>query len=298
MAVAAAGISDGEKLMKSAPTALITLLSTQRQFWLADLYTITLVDGTILRYTSADISITIGARVFDHTGPMISRSRTRIALGTSVDSLDLEITATIATLLSGLPWLQAISNGALDGATVDLERAFASAPGAAIAGTVLLFVGRVSDTTTESLKARVIVRSYLELLNTKLPRNLYQPACGYSVYDSGCGLARATFAVNSTAAAGSTKQIINCALAQASGYFTIGDIQFTSGQNLGVIRTVKSYTPGVINLAYPLAKPIAIGDTFSIAPGCDKREVTCTGTFNNKARFRATPYVPVPETSY
>lgn len=283
--------------MKSAPAALITLLSTQRQFWLADLYTFTLVDGTILRYTPADVSITVGARVFDHTGPMISRSRTRIALGTSVDTLELEITATTATLLSGLPWLQAITNGALDGATVELERAFAAAPGAAIAGTVLLFVGRVSDTTTESLKSRVIVRSYLELLNTPLPRNLYQPPCGYSVYDTGCGLARATFAVNSSAAAGSTRQVINCALAQASGYFTIGDIRWTSGQNLGVIRTVKSYTPGVINLAYPLPKNVSVGDTFSIAPGCDKRLTTCDGTFANKARFRATPFVPVPETA-
>ena len=283
--------------MKSAPAALITLLSTQRQFWLADLYTFTLVDGTILRYTSADVSITVGARVFDHAGPMISRSRTRIALGVSVDSLDLEITATSATLLSGLPWLQAITNGALDGAMVELERAFASSPGAAIAGTVLLFVGRISDTNTESLKARVIVRSYLELLNTSLPRNLYQPSCGYSVYGSGCGLSRATFAVNSSAAAGSTRQVINCALTQAAGYFTIGDIQFTSGQNLGVIRTVKSYTPGIVNLAYPLPKNVSVGDTFSIAPGCDKRETTCTGTFNNKARFKGFPHIPVPETA-
>jgi len=283
--------------VKTADPALVTLLSTAREFWMADLYIFTLVDGTILRYTSADVSITVGARVFDHTGPMISRSRTRIALGTSVDSLDLEITATSATLLSGLPWLQAITNGALDGALVELERAFASAPGAAIAGTVLLFVGRVSDTTTESLKSRVIVRSYLELLNTPLPRNLYQPPCGYSVYDTGCGLARATFAVNSSAASGSTRQVINCALAQVTGYFTIGDIQFTSGQNIGVIRTVKSYTPGVVNLAYPLPKNVSAGDTFSIAPGCDKRFTTCDVTFGNKARFRATPFVPVPETA-
>lgn len=284
--------------MKSASAELITLLSTQRQFWLADLYTFTLADGTVLRYTSADVDITVGARVFDHTGPMISRSRTRIALGTSVDSLDLEITATTATLLSGLPWLQAITNGALDGATVELERAFASAPGAAIAGTVLLFVGRVSDTTTESLKSRVIVRSYLELLNTPLPKNLYQAGCGYSVYDTGCGLARATFAVNGSVASGSTRQVINCALSQIAGYFNIGDIQFTSGQNLGVIRTVKSYAPGVVDLAYPLPKTVAVGDTFSIAPGCDKRLVTCDGTFGNKARFRATPFVPAPETAF
>lgn len=288
--------------MKSAPAELVTLLSTTRDLWMADLYTFTLVDGTVLRYTSADIDITVGARVFDHSGPLISRTRTRLALGTSVDSLDLEISAEGAHLLSGLPWLQAITNGALDGATVDLERAFASGPAAAlagtVAGTVLLFSGQVSDTTTESLNARVIVRSFLERLDTSLPRNLYQPACGYSLYDTGCGVLRSSFAVNSTVGNGSTRQVINCALNQAAGYFSIGDIQFTSGQNLGVIRTVKSYTPGVVTLAYPLPKNIAFGDTFSIAPGCDKRSVTCDGTFNNLARFRATPYVPTPETAY
>lgn len=281
--------------MKSADPALVTLLSTAREFWLADLYTITLVDGTVLRYTSADVDVVTGGRTFSKSGPLIQRSRTRIAIGTAVDSLDLTLSAQSDTLLSGLPWLQAISNGALDGATVDLERAFASAPGADIAGTVLLFSGRVSDTTTDSLNARVIVRSHMELLNTPLPRNLYQPPCGFSLYDTGCGVNRASYAVNSSVASGSTRQVINCALAQASGYFNIGELVFTSGANLGVRRTVKNYTPGVVTLAYPLPKAVAVGNTFTIYPGCDKRLTTCDTKFANKARFRGTPFVPVPE---
>lgn len=281
--------------MKSADPALVTLLSTAHEFWIADLYTITLVDGTVLRYTSADVDVVTGGRTFSKSGPLIQRSRTRIAIGTAVDSLDLTLSAQSDTLLSGLPWLHAISNGALDGATVDLERAFASAPGAAIAGTVLLFSGRVSDTTTDSLNARVIVRSHMELLNTPLPRNLYQPPCGFSLYDTGCGVNRASYAVNSSVASGSTRQVINCALAQASGYFNIGELVFTSGANLGVRRTVKNYTPGVVTLAYPLPKAVAVGNTFTIYPGCDKRLTTCDTKFANKARFRGTPFVPVPE---
>lgn len=284
--------------MKTADPALVTLLSTAREFWMADLYTITLVDGTVLRYTSADIDITTGVRTFSHSGPLIKRSRTRVALGTSVDQLDLDISADSATLLSGLPWLVAITNGALDGAVVDLERAFAAAPGSAIAGTVVLFSGRVSDTTTDSLTAKVIVRSFMELLNTPLPRNLYQPPCGYSLYDTGCGVSRAAFAAFSAVASGSTRQVLNCALGTAAGYFDIGELVFTSGQNLGVTRTVKTYAPGVVTLAYPLPKPVAVGDTFTIYPGCDKRLTTCDTKFGNKARFRATPYVPAPETAY
>jgi uncharacterized phage protein (TIGR02218 family) len=284
--------------VKTADPALVTLLSTAREFWMGDLYTFTLIDGTVLRYTSADIDITTGGYTYDHSGPLFKRSRTRVALGTSVDSLDLEITATTSELLSGLPWLQAISNGALDGAVVDLARAFAATPGGAIVGTVLLFSGRVSDTTTESLTAKVTVRSFMELLNTPLPRNLYQPPCGYSVYDTGCGVSRASFAAYSAVASGSTRQVINCALANPSGYFDIGELVMTSGQNTGVIRTVKSYTPGVVTLAYPLPKPVTVGDTFTLYPGCDKRLTTCTSKFANQARFRATPFVPVPETVF
>ncbi|MDP3136616.1 MAG: DUF2163 domain-containing protein [Burkholderiaceae bacterium] len=287
--------------MKSASAELITLLSTQREFWMCDLYSFTLVDGTLLRYTSADIDVTVGGNTFLHTGPVIKRSRTRVALGTSVDSLDLDISADVATLLSGLPWLQAISNGALDGAEVDLERAFAATPEAAmagnIAGTVSLFSGRVSDTTTDSLNARVMVRSFIELLNTPLPRNLYQPPCGFNVYGTGCGVSRAAFAAYSAVASGSTKQSLNCGLGNPAGYFDIGDIVMTSGQNLGVVRTVKSYVPGVVTLAYPLPKPVTVGDTFTIWPGCDGREVTCDTRFSNKPRFRGMPYVPVPETA-
>lgn len=288
--------------MKSADPALVTLLSTQREFWLADLYTFTLVDGTVLRYTSADIDVTAGSNTFLHSGPIIKRSRTRVALGTSVDQLDLDISATSATLLSGLPWLQAITNGALDGAEVVLERAFAASPADAlagsIAGTVNLFSGRVSDTTTDSLTAKVVVRSFMELLNTPLPRNLYQPPCGYSLYDTGCGVSRAAFAAFSAVASGSTRQVLNCALGNAAGYFDIGELVFTSGLNLGVTRTVKTYTPGVVTLAYPLPKAVANGDTFTIYPGCDKRLTTCDTKFGNKARFRATPFVPAPETAY
>lgn len=287
--------------MKSASPDLITLFTEKREYWMADLYTFTLVDGTVLRYTSADIDVTVGGATFSHQGPIIQRSRTRQAIGLAVDQLDLDISADPATLLSGLPWLQAISNGALDGTEVELRRAFTASPADAllgnIAGTVHQFSGRVSDTETDSLTARVIVRSWLELLNTPLPRNLYQPPCGYSLYDAGCGVSRAAFAVNTSVSSGSTRQVLNCALAAAAGYFDIGEVVFNSGQNLGVRRTVKTYVPGTVTLAYPLPKAVSVGDTFTIYPGCDKRLATCDIKFSNTARFRATPFVPVPETA-
>ena len=46
--------------MKAASAALINLLNSGNEFFMADLLTITLVGGTILYYTSADAPITVG----------------------------------------------------------------------------------------------------------------------------------------------------------------------------------------------------------------------------------------------
>lgn len=283
--------------MKSASPDLLALLTTAQQFWMADLYTIALVDGTVLRYTSADVGIVVGARTFSASGPIISRGRTRVVLGLQVDTLDLQFTANASHLVGGAPFVQAATNGAFDGAELELERAFAPAPGEAIAGTVLLFSGRVSDTSASGLSVRMIARSHLELLNAAMPRNLYQPPCMYNIYDAGCGVSRAAHAVNSTVASGSTRQRINCALAEAAGHFDLGELVVASGPNVGVRRTVRSYAPGVVDLAYPLPYMPTVGNTFTVYPGCDRRLVTCDGKFANKLRFRATPYVPVPETA-
>ncbi|WP_205684437.1 phage BR0599 family protein, partial [Acinetobacter baumannii] len=47
----------------------------------------------------------------------------------------------------------------------------------------------------------------------------------------------------------------------------------------------------------PLLDMPAIGEAIRVYPGCDKRLDTCTNRFNNRARFRGAPFVPVPETS-
>lgn len=283
--------------MKTATTDLQNLLATATELWMADLFTFTLSDGSILRYTSADIDVVVGIREFSHYGPTIKRSRTRTVIGVSTDTLDVGLSTDGTHTIAGTPLMQAAMNGVFDGATVELERCFSAGPGQPIAGTVLLFVGRVSDTTADGITIKMQVRSHLELLNIAMPRNLYQPPCGFSLYDSGCGVNRATHGVNSSVASGSTRQVINCALAQAAGHFDIGELVFTGGPNIGVRRTVRSYAPGVVTLAYPLPFQPVVGNNFTIYPGCDKRLTTCETKFNNRARFRATPFVPVPETA-
>jgi uncharacterized phage protein (TIGR02218 family) len=166
-----------------------------------------------------------------------------------------------------------------------------------IVGVIHLFEGRVEEPMASRTQVTLKLHSDLELLNIEMPRNIVRPGCGNDLYDARCGLVKASFTVSSTTSTSSTKTQILCSLAQAAGYFDLGTIEFTSGQNSGVKRTIKSYTSGEINLSSPLPYTPVPGDTFDAAPGCDKTESRCDTIFNNKANRRAFPYVPVPEAS-
>lgn len=282
--------------MKTANAGLISLLNSG-QFVMADLLTLTTVGGTVYRYTSADKNIPYDGNTFSANGVRFKRGRTRLVVGVEVDELDLTFYAKSDDLLDGVPFLHAVHNRALDGAEVLLERGFAPTWNDPVTGTLIMFGGRCGPFELgRAGGARVKVKSDLTLLNIKIPRNMYQPSCLHTLYDTGCGLTKASFAAATTAASGSTKQTLNCGLAQAAGWFDQGTITFTSGANSGVSRNVKSYTPGVVTLSYPLPSLPSIGDGFTAYPGCDKKQATCSSKFSNLTNFRGFPYVPVPET--
>lgn len=284
--------------MKSHTPELVALLNSSTQFLMADLFTIRLISGTVVRQTSADISITHQGFTYSHQGPLIKRGRVRTVLGLEVDTLDLTVMANSTHLLDGKPFVSAALSGTLDGASVVLERAFLSDWSLPPVGAVLLFSGRVSDTSGTRSAVRVIVKSDLELLNIKLPRNIYQASCLNTVYDASCAANKAalTIAGNVTGVNG-TGQWLQSDCNETSGWFDQGVIEFTSGANAGTRRTVKAYTSGQFWFALPLINPPQVGDTFTAFPGCDKTKATCQGKFNNLPQFRGFPYIPIPETA-
>lgn len=281
--------------MKSASAPLIALLNGSQQFLMADLYTITLAGGSILRYTGADVAIAWGGNTF--AAAPVSRGTVRETVGAEVSTLDLNLHFGLNDLVLGVPWPQFAQNGGLDGAAVLLEKAFLSDWVIAPVGALTRFTGRVSDVVPGRTGIALTVKSDLELLNVPMPRNLYQPSCMHTLYDGGCALTKAAFGVNSSTGAGSTSRQVLCGLAQAATYFDQGTITYTSGANSGISRTVRSYTPGVLNLSVPLPNTPSVGDTFTAYPGCDKTQSACTSKFNNKANFKGFPYVPVPESA-
>lgn len=297
--------------MKAASPALQALLAT-RNFAMADLYTFTLIGGGVLRYTSYDVDVSFGGNTWTAggtTGPFLDRTDNKAKchwkIGVEVDQLIFDLLPG-AALVNGQPFLSAVRQGVFDGAELELDRAFfpppaaGAAPSIAGTGTIILFVGRVAEVDCGRGVATFNINSHLELLNQNLPLNLYQAPCLNTLFDASCALSRAAFAVSGTVAAGSTAFVVNATLAQASGYFDLGSIVFTSGANDGVSRSVKSYSagsPGMLVLLSPLPNAPAPGDTFQAFPGCDKTQATCTNKFSNLVNFRGFPYIPTPATA-
>lgn len=283
--------------MKNAPPELVDLLASGR-FVFAELFTLTQVDGTVYRRTDADVDIPWAGNTFLAAGPVIERGNIRHATGVEVDTMNLTILADYAEhLIAGLPYPHYARNGGFDGTRVLVQRAYMADWNAAPVGVLIKFSGRVSDVTPSRTKISLVVKSDLELLNVKMPRNIYQAPCLHTLFDGGCGLSKASFVAAGSAASGSTTARIACGLAQAAGWFDQGTITFTGGANAGVTRTVKSYVPGLLTVSLPLPAVPSPGDTFNAYPGCDRTQATCAAKFSNVANFRATPYVPIPETA-
>lgn len=295
--------------MKPASLELLALLQS-RQFYVADLYTFTLAGGGVLRYCSGDQTLVANGFTYTAggaTGPYFDRrdnkAKCHWKVGIEVDTLVFDVLPGSATVL-GQPFLQAVHAGQFDGAEVVLERAFMPSYGDTSRGTIVYFVGRVAEIDAGRSIATFSVSSHLELLNLQLPRNLFQSGCVNNLGDAACGVSLVSFAVSGsvTSVANSTIQVATTTVGgQAPGYFQLGKIAFTSGGNSGLTRSIASYNPtnGGLTFANPFPVVPSQGDAFRVFPGCDKTYNGPNGCpkFNNVARFKGFPFVPVPETA-
>src|SRR5579883_68916 len=288
--------------MKPTSAALISYLNSVRvsadaPLLMADAFTFTLRIGLVLCYTNADVTFVYGGNTFLANSILIDGLKYKAAVGLDVDQQQITIAARASdTVSGGAPFLQALRDGAFDGCEIKRDRVFfADRIGGSVIGGVTLFKGRLGAVDQIGRTgAKLTVNSDLVLLDIDMPRNLYQPTCLHTLYDSGCGLVKNAFGTSGTAGAGSTASVINWS--GASLVYRQGSITFTSGANSGVTANVNGVAAGVsLTLGYPLQSPPAPGDAFTVYQGCDHTPGTCQGKFNNLANFRGFPYVPPPQ---
>ncbi len=121
-------------------------LASSQEFRVADLYTFTLRDGTVLRYTSGDIPLTWGGNTWQ-VGLRIERSQIKLVIGLEVDGVDLTIYQDDSDQIAGNAFVVVATNGGLDGCRVQIDRAFLSSwvPPVIVGVVGKRFVGRVAS---------------------------------------------------------------------------------------------------------------------------------------------------------
>lgn len=288
--------------MKPASSALVTYLNTARsqpdvQLIMADVFTFTLKSGLILCYTNIDVGFTYNGNTYLANSVLVDGLKYKASIGLEVDQQQITVSALATdTITGGAPFLQSLRDGAFDGCEIERDRVFFSDRlGGTAVGSVVLFKGRLGNVDSIGrTSAKLTVNSDLVLLDIDMPRNIYQPTCLHTLYDSGCTLVKNAFGSNGTCGGGTTASVINWTGATAN--FVQGSITFTSGVNDGVTATVNSaVTATSLALRYPLQSVPASGDGFTVYYGCDHTPGTCNSKFSNLVNFRGFPYVPPPQ---
>jgi uncharacterized phage protein (TIGR02218 family) len=283
--------------MKPASTALIALLDNSEQFIMADLYTMTLAGGSILRYSAAPTALMVNGYNF-FLGPKFERSKTKLVIGTQVDELEIKVYPEPDDLIDAVSFLEAAWQGQLDGALLRLERAFMPSYGDTSPGTVVLFAGRISDIYCSRTGVDLKCRSHLELLNIQMPRRLWQSSCNHVFGDAMCQFDRSSLQAMFSAGAGSTPtQIATSVSPSPANLYVQGTIAGLTGANAGHSRTVVAMVGGWVYVKLAFLSSVASGDQFRLLPGCDRTIATCTNLFNNAIHFGGMPYIPTPETA-
>lgn len=296
--------------MKELSNDYITDYILKRRFATANLYTFILKDGALDWFTDLDFNLHFENVIFKGNSLIIEGLYMRASVGLSVDEQDVKISFRPDDTLAGSNFVQAVSEGLLDGATIFRRKAFWKADNNvgmfdySIPPTdaIPMFLGLVS--TIEKIGRTQVdlkVRSPLSLLDTDMPRNNYQPGCQWILFSNpGCTVNADTYKVIGTVSAligdygitvggGVTPFSIG---ADGDQYYAQGKIRFTSGDRENLELTIRGNSDTDIYFMYPPIVGLQVGDTFEMWPGCSKRVDTCLRKYNNKANHRGFDKVP------
>lgn len=297
--------------MKATSTALKNALQNNKFLMRCQLYTITLLSGTVLRYTDWGSPIVLGGHTYTaaklDSAPGFVCGKTTTAIGLSVDATDVQILYDASTRILGVTPGAFANAGGFDGASMSIDTLFMlpGSPGDTSLGTINRYSGVIDDIRGTKGKLSLTVSSRITLLNGAFPRNYATPQCNHALFDSGCTLTKSAFAVSGAVTGSGTQTgFHDTGRAQPGGYFSQGSVVWLTGANAGITSQVQSFfSGGAFVLIYPLPAAPSIGDTYTAYPGCAKTRAACGNTnsavgpvFNNLIHFRGYPYVPTPET--
>jgi uncharacterized phage protein (TIGR02218 family) len=246
-------------------------------------------DGVTFGFTDHDRPLAFDSTTFEPESGFTA-SELRSSADLSVDAQDAE-----GVLRSDRITETDILDGRWDNAAVEVWRVNWSDA----SQRVLLRRGAIGQIRRGRLAFVAEVRSLAHVLGQTVGRT-FQATCDAQLGDARCGvdLGNPSYRGNGTVVATiRDRAFVTAGLGGfASGWFTLGTLTWTSGAN--AVRRAEVAGHGqesgevTISLLELPVRPIAIGDTFVIRAGCDKRLETCRAKFTNVVNFRGFPHIP------
>ena len=282
--------------MRSLPAQLTTHLAGEVTT-LAVCWRITRADGITILGTGHDSDITISLTSPDNgrSGVYLSQagitgSDVRSTSDMSVDNMEVEGALDTALQIVDLS-ASDIEAGLFDDSSVVLFMVNWQAPDD---GQIRLRTGSIGEISrTAEGQYRTELRGLAQQLSQNTIRT-YGSSCDAELGDSRCTVNVAALQITGTVTAVTSNRQFAASLAFGSplpdaDFFDGGLLTWTAGENDTFSMEVRQQavgSPEEVLLYLPMPRDVAIGDTFTLRPSCDKSAAMCKGRFANLVNFR------------
>jgi uncharacterized phage protein (TIGR02218 family) len=270
--------------MRSVPVELASRLASGVTN-LAHVWKVTRRDGQVFGFTDHDNALDFGGvRCESVTG--LTTGVIEKSLGLSVDTASLSGALSSAAITDS-----DLTRGLWDGARVDLYRVDWTTPTLS----VHLFAGRIGEVRRGAHAFEAELRGLQAGLSVPVGR-VFSRFCDADLGDQRCGK---NLAMSAFRGAGVVNEIISNAAfrtegleAYAAGWFARGRLVWAAGGESEVAAHRVEGADAVLELLDAAGAALALGATFTVYAGCDKRFDTCRVKFANTLNFRGFPHMP------
>jgi uncharacterized phage protein (TIGR02218 family) len=255
---------------------------------LATFWKITRQDGLVQGFTNYDQNLTIDGILYKAATGF---NATAFSQDNSLAVRNLDIESVLSS--DGITEAD-LAGGKYDYASVDVFLCRWDIPTSSLylepPEHILMVRGIIGEVSMSDRRYKAEVRSFAQLLQQRIS-TVTTKECRAVFGDSKCTKDLSGLSDNLTITAVTDKRQFTVNSSRANGFYSLGQITFTSGSNSGIKAMVLSYSGGIFQLFESLPYPLAIGDTLTAVAGCNKTIAACV-SFGNILNYQGEPHIP------
>lgn len=252
---------------------------------LAHVWRIVRRDGEAFGFTDHDRALTFDGLVCEPSAG-VTEGAVEKSLGLGIDTASFSGALSSAAITE-----EDLARGAWDGARVDLYRVDWTDPSLFIH----VFAGRIGEARRGAQAFEAELRGLQAPLNVPVGR-VFSRYCDADLGDARCGV---DVEDSAFCGEGVVTEVTGAASFRADGleafqdgWFARGRLIWSAGGAAEVALHRVQTDNAVIELLDAPGAALAVGASFAIIAGCDKRFETCRGKFANTLNFRGFPHMP------